>query len=326
MTITPNFRVIADSNDITAAIRRGLLSLSITDEAGFQSDKVTIKLDDRDGKIALPRTGATLDISLGYKETSLIRMGLYVVDEVSLESPPQSMSIRTHAADMGQVLKAPVTKTWGKITLGDLVSNIAGKHGLNPRITDNLASFEIPHLVQTEESDLHLLTRLALAHDAISKPVNGNLLFAPKGEARSVSGLDIPPVTISRKQITSWNASFADRAKYGAVEGDWYDKDEAIKKTIKIGEGEPVYKLRHTYDSPEVLIAAADAKLKQLERGTGSLEITTPGNPRLAAEGKLDIADVRSGVNGQWNIIRVEHSLDNSGYICRVSAEIPQQQ
>ncbi|MDA0782438.1 MAG: hypothetical protein O2942_09275 [Proteobacteria bacterium] len=174
MTITPDFQVIADSNDITAAIRKGLLSLRVTDEAGFQSDKATIKLDDRDGKIALPNTGATLDISLGYVETLLIRMGLYIVDEISVESPPQSMSIRAHAADMGQVLKAPVTKTWGKITLGDLVNNIAGKHGLTPRITDELSAFEIPHLVQTEESDLHLLTRLALTHDAISKPINGN--------------------------------------------------------------------------------------------------------------------------------------------------------
>lgn len=323
--ITPDFRVIADSNDITAAIRRGLLSLQITDEAGFQSDKVTIKLDDRDGKIVLPNTGATLDISLGYVETSLVKMGLYIADEVGVESPPQSITIRAHAADMGQVLKAPVTKTWGKITLGDLVNNIAGKHGLTPRIAGSLAGFVIPHLVQTEESDLHLLTRLALMHDAISKPVNGNLLFAPKGTAKSISGRDIPPVTILRKQITSWNATFADRAKYGAVEADWYDKDEAIKKTIKIGEGEPVYKLRHTYDSPELLIAAADAKLHQLERGTGSLSLTTPGDPRLAAEGKLNLVGVRAGVDGEWNITRVEHSLDNSGYVCRVSAEIPQQ-
>ena len=42
-------------------------------------------------------------------------MGLYIVDEVSIESPPQTMTIRSHAADMRQVLKAPRTKTWGKI-------------------------------------------------------------------------------------------------------------------------------------------------------------------------------------------------------------------
>jgi len=324
MTITPDFQIIADSNDITAAIRRGLLSLRITDEAGFQSDKVTIKLDDRDGKIQLPNTGAELDISLGYKETSLVKMGLYIADEVGVESPPQSITIRAHAADMGKKLKAPVTKTWGKISLGDLVSNIAGKHSLTPKVADALAGFEIPHLTQTEESDLHLLTRLAVDHDAISKPVSGNLLFAPKGEAKSVSGQDIPPVTLERKQITNWNAKFADRAKYGAVEGSWHDKDESIKKKIKVGEGDPVFILRHTYDTPELLIAAADAKLKQLERGTGSLSLTTPGNPRLAAEGKLNLVGVRDGVDGEWNITRVEHSLDNSGYVSRVTAEIPQ--
>ncbi|MDA0782441.1 MAG: hypothetical protein O2942_09290 [Proteobacteria bacterium] len=153
---------------------------------------------------------------------------------------------------------------------------------------------------------------------------HSDLLFAPKGEAKSVSGRNIPPITIMRKQITSWNVTFADRAKYGAVEGTWHDKGDSEKKKIKVGEDEPVFILRHTFDTPELLIAAADAKLKQLERGTGSLSITTPGDPRLAAEGKLNLMGVRAGVDGQWNITRVEHSLDNSGYISRISAEIPQ--
>lgn len=320
--ITPSFKVIAENKDITTAINKCLISIKITDEAGFQSDKVVLTLDDRDGKILLPSTGASLDIALGYKETFIVHMGLYIVDEINLEGPPQSISISARAADMRQALKSPVTKTWGRVTLGDVVTAIANKHSLKPRITENLASFELPYLVQTEESDLHLLTRLAKLFDAVTKPVNGNLVFALKSQAKAVSGLDIKPVTILRKNITSWNVSFTDRGKYKSVEGDWYDKDAAIKKTIKVGEGNPVYRLRHTYDTPELLIAALNSKLKQLERGTGSLDITTPGNPYLAAEGILNINDLRQGVDGQWNITRVEHSLDNSGYICRVSAEI----
>lgn len=322
--ITPDFRIIAEGSDITAAIRRGLLSLSITDEAGFSSDKTEIKLDDRDGKIALPRTGAKLEISLGYKETGLVNMGLYVVDEVTVESPPQSMVIRAHAADMREALKAPRTRTWGKITLGDLVNSIAGEHSLNPKIADELAAFEIPHLVQTEESDLHLLTRLALAHDAITKPANGFLLFAPKGQAKSVSGTLIAPVFLTSQDITSWQATFAERGKYGAVEGFWHNKQTAQQEKVKIGDGAPVYTIRHTYDTKEQLEKAAKAKLNQLQRGTGTLNISLPGNPSFMAEGKLTIIGIRSGADGDWSITSVEHQLDNSGYVCRINAQTPQ--
>lgn len=322
--ITPDFRIIAEGSDITNAIRRGLLSLSITDEAGFSSDKAEIKLDDRDGKITLPRTGAKLEISLGYKETGLVNMGLYIVDEVVVESPPQSMSIRAHAADMRQALKAPRTRTWGKITIGDLVNAIAGEHSLNPRITPKLAAFEIPHLVQTEESDLHLLTRLALNHDAVTKPVNGFLLFAPKGQAKSVSGTTITPVLLTSQDITNWQATFAERGHYAAVEGFWHNKQTAQQEKVTVGDGAPVYTIRHTYDTKQQLEAAAKAKLNQLQRGTGTLTLSLPGNPRFMAEAKLTLVNIRSGADGEWNITTVEHQLDNSGYVCRINAQTPQ--
>ena len=100
---TPDFRVIAEGADITAAIRRGLLSLSVTDEAGFTSDKTEIKLDDRDGKISMPRTGAKLEISLGYKETGLVNMGIYVVDEVTELVSKRPIQIGYQRPDYAQV-------------------------------------------------------------------------------------------------------------------------------------------------------------------------------------------------------------------------------
>ena len=51
--ITPDFRVTIDSVDITDVIKKGLLSLRITDEAGIKSDKVEIKIDDSNGKIVI---------------------------------------------------------------------------------------------------------------------------------------------------------------------------------------------------------------------------------------------------------------------------------
>lgn len=322
--ITPDFKVIADSIDITEAIKKSLLSLRITDEAGIKSDKVEIKLDDRNGKISMPKTGATLEVFLGYKETTLVRMGLYIVDEVSVESPPQSMIIRAHAADLRETLKAPRTKTWGEVTLGDVVNTIASEHALTPRISKELEDFKIPYLTQTEESDLHLLTRLARNHGAITKPVHGNLLFVPKGESKSVSGILIPAVTLNVNQITRWQATFTEREKYGSVEASWHNKETANKEKVKTGDGKPTFTLRHTYDNAQLALQDAKATLERLKRGTGKLNLALPGNTQLMAEGKINLVEMRIGVDGIWNITQVEHVLNNSGYQCRINAEINQ--
>lgn len=324
--MTPNFNITADASDITNAIRQRLLSLTISDEAGFQSDTLEITLDDRDSQIAMPSTGTTLAVSLGYQETGMTPMGKYVVDEVSFSSPPQTMAIRAHAADMRAQMKAPKTKTWGKITIGDLVKQIASNHGLTARVAKELLSQEIHYLYQTEESDLHLLTRIAMNYGAVTKPVNGHLLLASKGEAKSISGKLIAPMTLTREDITSWQVSFAERGMYGAVEGSWYDKEASLKEKVKYGSGEPVYMLRHTIDNKEELMRKVKSTFERLQRGTGTLSLTLPGNRQLFAEGKLTLSGFRDGVDGLWNIIRVQHSLSDSGYRCQVEAETQHQQ
>jgi len=226
---------------------------------------------------------------------------------------------------MRQVLKAPRTKTWGEVTLSDVVNEIAAAHGLEPKISSDMASIQLPYLTQTEESDLHLLTRLARNHGAITKPVHGKLLFVPKGQAKSVSGTLIEPVAIAGHQLTSWEASFADRDKYGSVQASFHNKQTAEKETIKVGGAEPVYTLRHTYDSADQAKQNASAVLERLKRGTGTLNISLPGNTRLMSEGKITLSGIRAGVDGEWIATRVEHVLDNSGYQCRLDAETPPQ-
>jgi len=41
----------------------------------------------------------------------------------------------------------------------------------------------------------------------------------------------------------------------------------------------------------------------------------------MAAEGKLTITGVRDGVNGDWTLTRVTHTIDGSGYRCSAEAE-----
>ena len=338
--MTPEFRILADSQDITDRIRDRLLSLRVTDEAGIKSDTVEIKLDDRDALIAWPMHGAELEVSLGYAaqgsanaasamdgvsgpKSGLTRLGLYIVDEVEHGGPPNTLTIRAKASDMRRSLKAPRTRAWDNVTLADMVTTIAGEHGLVPKISEPLAAVSYTHLDQTEESDLHLLTRLARENSAVTKPVAGNLIFASRGESKSISGKDLPTVQILNSQIQRHQMTQADRGKYAAVQTHWHDPMKAKRVSVKVGQGEPVYTLRHTYPDSEQAARAALAKLEALQRGTGTLSLTLIGNSDLMAEAKLELKGIRDRVDGGWLIQRVEHQFDNQGFVTRIEAETP---
>jgi phage protein D len=321
--MTPVFRILADSQDITDRIRDRLLSLRVTDEAGIKSDTVEIKLDDRDALIAWPVRGAELEVSLGYQQTGVTRLGLYVVDEVEHSGPPNALAIRAKASDMRQSLKAPRTRVWDNVTLADMVTTIAGEHDLVPKISEPLAAVSYTHLDQTEESDLHLLTRLARENSAVTKPVAGNFIFATRGESKSISGKDLPTTQIVASQVQRHQMTQADRGKYAAVLTHWHDPMNAERVPVKVGQGKPIYTLRHTYLDSDQATRAAQAKLEALQRGTGTLSLTLIGTTELMAEAKLELKGIRDRVDGEWLIQRVEHQFDNQGFITRIEAETP---
>ena len=320
----PAFRVFADSVEITDTVRERLVSLSVTDEAGRRSDTLEIRIDDRDGVVELPRKGAKLEVSLGYRETGLARMGLFVVDEVELSGPPDALVIRGKAADMEASLKEHRTRPWDDVTLGDMVAAIATEHGLEPRVGEFLAPIDIPHLDQTEESDLHLLTRLARQYDAVAKPAGGHLLFVPRGEAKTAMGREIPAVAIHRSETAEHRVTLADRGKYQSVIAHWHDTATGARTPVRSGEGRPAFTLRHAYPDATAAMDAARAKLDVLGRGLGTLGLTLKqGNPLLAAETPLILSGFRRGVDGDWVATRVSHNLGDGGYETRVEVETP---
>ncbi len=322
--MTPLFRILANSQDITATIANRFLSLTVSDRAGLHTDTVEIRLDDRDGAIELPNKGAKLNVSIGHKEQGLVQMGLYIADEIELDGPPDTLIIRAKAANMRSALKEHKTRAWDATSLGDLVATIAAEHQLEPRVGEFLSTINIPHLDQTEESDLHLLTRLARQYDAVAKPAGGFLLFVPRGEARSATGKAIPTVPISRNQTSNHRVTMADRGKYPAVLAHWHNTATGTRTPVHVGEGKPVYALRHNYPDADTARAAAQGKLDALSRGLATASLTLKhGNPRLAAEARLLLSEFRPGVDGEWIATQVDHEISDSGYSTRVEAETP---
>lgn len=332
MGLTPEFRLLANSKDITDAIKARLVSLYFTDEAGFESDTLEIVLDDgvANEPIQMPPANAELELSLGY-DGEVRRMGLFIADEIELMGPPEQMIIRARAAPFVQSkggkahLQSQKTRSWPKGTkLGDLVGKIAGEHGLEPAVSPSLASVPLPHTDQADESDLHLLSRLAKKYDGVVKPSGGKLVLAKRGEAKSMGGQELPAVTLTPGEVRAWTMRQTHREASGSVVAAWHEPKKAKRHTVTVGEGEPVTRLRMQHTSREQALASATSEMARRQRQQFELSVSLEGRADVMAEGPLVLDGFRDGVAGDWIIARVSHSLDKSGgYTCAIDAEKP---
>ena len=320
----PTFTIHANQQDITHLIKTRLLSLQIEDKAGIQSDMLTLTLDDRDHEITLPNHGAELECSIGYENQPLNYMGLYVVDEVELSSPPATMIIRAHAADMKASLKSSRNHNYENITLGELAKTIASRHGLTAKIPTLLANISYDHINQIKESDLNLITRLSIAQDAIASIKAGNLIIKPKDEAKTISGEALPAIKLTEKQITSWRVTIADRQAYNSVSAHYYDAELAKEVKVTIGTGQPEYQIKKGYKNQAEAKATAKAKHQEFKRGTRKLSLTLPYQSGLFAERPIIIDQLPlgrdEGADTIWIIEEAHHKLTNQGLTTTINA------
>jgi hypothetical protein len=306
------FQVIADGADVTAKIGDRLLELTLTDEAGQTADTAEIEIDDRDYRVALPEVGAKLTISVGFKG-ALVEIGQYVVDDISGQVGPDTMTISAKSADMRAGIKSPRTRAWECITVGDLVEKIAGEHGLRPQISDSLKGVVLDYVAQTTESDLNLLTRVARDLGATVKPAGGAIVFVKTGEGKAADGTDLPVFVVHRTQMTSASWQLTGRGVYGRVVAEWSERDSATVHKVTAGKDDPEQVLRTRYASKAAARRAADAALDRSKRGGGTISVELGGFwGDLTAEAKVDLQGIKSELTGEWLITRVTHRLSGT--------------
>lgn len=93
-TLTPDYMLMLDSRDITGNISDRLMSMTLTDNRGFEADQLDIELNDADGLVGLPIRGAVLTVYIGWKGFALVCKGKFTVDEVEHRGAPDVVTIR----------------------------------------------------------------------------------------------------------------------------------------------------------------------------------------------------------------------------------------
>lgn len=313
----PVFNIKADGKDITALINDRLLLMRTTDKPGMESDEFELRIDARDGALALPARGAVLEVHLGYAGQPQTLLGRYTVDEVELSGPPDTLVVRGKASDMRGTGKTTRSASWESVALQRIVAEIAARNGWQAvcPVTSN-----VPRVDQYGESDFNFITRLARQYDCTAKLANGQLLVLPRQGGQSASGKPLGVVLITRQDVSQWQFRLADRTTHKAVRTRHQDTSSGRLVEVELGNADapdglqPVHTDRHLYPNRAAAEQAAKARLASFNRNTAQVRLDMPGRTDLFAERSLQAEGFLDGLDGTYLIESVEQVFTQSGW------------
>jgi phage protein D len=359
--IAPDLSLTLQGNNITQNIRTRLLSLTLTDNRGFEADQLDIELDDSDGLMVMPQRNAVLSLALGWQGSQLTHKGRFTVDEVEHRGAPDTLTIRARSADFRGSLNTRREASYHDTTLGDIVQQIAARNQLTAKLAAGLDAIKISHIDQTQETDAAFATRLASLNGAVAAVKNGCLLFIRPGNGTTVNGKPLPVMTITRRDGDRHNFSLADRDAYTGVTASWLNtrqpkpqkvklqrkpktqhlralqhpkakpatqkaakSAEAQKGEYLVGAEDNVFTLPTVYATQAAAMRAAQAKWEKLQRGVAEFSLSLAmGRADLVPETPVQVSGFKQVIDAQpWIVSKVVHNLSNSGFTTAVELEV----
>lgn len=360
--IAPDFSLSLQEKDITKNIRKRLISLSLTDNRGFEADQLDIELDDSDGLMVMPQRNAVLALSLGWKGAALTPKGLFTVDEVEHHGSPDTLTIRARSADFRGSLNTRRDESYHDTTLSHIVQKVAARNQLKASLAAGLGTIKVSHIDQTQETDAAFLTRLASLNGAVAVVKNGSLLFMLPGNGTTVNGKPLPVFTLTRQDGDQHSFSIADRDAYTGVTASWLNtkqpkpqkvklqrkpkeqhlralqhpnaKPAASKKPGKpveekkgeylVGAEDNMYVIPKVYANKATAMRAAQSKWEKLQRGAAEFSLSLAmGRANITPETPVRVSGFKAVIDAQdWIVSKVTHSLSNSGFTTALEFEV----
>lgn len=331
--MTQGFTPIVEFYGANAALlNQRIMRWSHTDGAGIQSDRLELTLN-IEGLEGLPSMSGKIGLRVGYKETGLVEKGQFLISQRTPVLFPMRLLIVATAAPFSEKdasgYRQRRSVSYGPTTLGVLFRQLVSRHGFSPRVAPSLENVPVPHIDQSNESDMAFITRLAKRYCAITKPFNELYVLAEAGKTRTLTLQQLPEVTLSVTQdnrpgdpafITA-TLNDKTRAKYQGSRVTWWDAAGGKQHVVEVGIA-PFKAVRQRCQNAAEARAVAEAELRRAGREGLELLIDCPGNPLLAAEGLLRLDETWPAyMQGRWSITQVVNANDPvAGYRSSITA------
>lgn len=304
-----NFRLLANSNDITENIAKNLLEIGFEDREGFESDEIIIKVN---GIYAKPYFGDSLELWL--EGESLFKCGKFSPSTCERDYKSHTTEVRATAVNFASPIKVKKTRTWQNTDIFEIARTIAGENGLELKVSGKTMS--VGSKLQNSLSDLDFLYGLCFENGYLMAVKDGFLIVSAKdGKSGTLSANitpkneALPKVEIDITSCYTLTITEANRNAYDAVVMEWQDTDSGKTKSIKVGKGDSVYSQKIANPKSEnEAFKMAQSKLDELQKGgiSGRFEC---GLQEIKAGGKLILKGVSGYEEVEFSIKSVSHRL-----------------
>jgi len=320
----PAFQVTLDGRDITNKIYPRLVSLTLTEQRENAVDQLDITIDDSDGRVAIPPTGAKLTLKLGWEGTGMVDKGTFIVDEVEHEGAPDTLILRARSAAMAKPVRVKKSRSFHQKTVDAIVGQIARDNQLTPKVGKGYIGKKVDHIDQTNESDIHFLNRLGKQFDAVATIKKDALLFLPISETTNSKGESLPTITLKRQDGDKHRYHLATRDAYSGVRAQWHDTDQAKEESELIGEDDNPKRLRNVYANRQEAEDAAKSEWNRIERGKAALQFTLAlGRPDVSPMMGVNIPSLKAPIgNTEWMIVKTTHMVSAQGFVTQLEMEL----
>lgn len=234
MAFARNIRVIVIFNkvDISDEIAHSILSLNYTDNSKNAIDDLEIELENLDYrwlKEWYPDENAQLLVGIHEElenETNFLDLGTFYVDEPTFED--QKLTLKCLALPLDQNIRDQKNSVaWEKVTLKELVMQIANKHEMNAELYAENVFFE--RLDQNKETDLAFINRVVKEIGLNMKVSDDKIIIFDDEEMEKNDTIEV--FNIKDYRIRSFSLKKKNKEIYDKVEVSYYDPDK--KKVVK---------------------------------------------------------------------------------------------
>ena len=234
MAFARNIRVVVIFNkvDISDEIAHSISSLNYTDNSKNAIDDLELELENLDYrwlKEWYPDENAQLLVGIHEEkenETNFLDLGTFYVDEPTFEN--NRLNLKCLALPLDQNIRDQKNSVaWERITLKELVTQIASKHEMNAEIYADDEFFE--RLDQNQETDLAFINRVVKETGLNMKVSDDKIIIFDNEEMEKNDTIEI--FNINDERIRSFSLKKKNKEIYDNVEVSYYDPDK--KKVIK---------------------------------------------------------------------------------------------
>jgi uncharacterized protein len=291
-----------DSKNLTPNFQIFLKSIKLVDEIEGAADKLRIQIADPcDSFVPVPPIGGKLRIKLGYKGSNLKRYGDFTVEDAEYIGAPNTYELTCTSIDYSSNLYIKRTAYYEDLTVEGLALLITLREeyaNLNLKYDVRLEASGIlhEHIAQTNESDLHLLKRMAEKEGADFTIKNNTFTIIDRNKTGYKKA---PSVLINPKEATRYFVDQNNRNNYSKVIAKWWDPKEAELKILEYSakdengvpvEGGVSYIIQEVFQDTEHATAVARGQFQNLKRKQKFGQMTIPGRTDIFPGTVIELA------------------------------------